>query len=119
MAQKTYNILNYGKEYKQAFLELLSDTTTRITLPDEIDGVQYSLGKERWDGDTNLEYIDFNKCDIIPPKTCNECSNLTQVIFSTHTTQIGSYAFSGCTPFADTDLPHTFTNIGPHAFPNV
>ena len=70
MAQKTYNILNYGKEYKQAFLELLSDTTTRLTLPDEVDGVQYSLGKERWDGDTNLQYIDFNKCSIIPERTC-------------------------------------------------
>ena len=119
MAQKTYNILNYGKEYKQAFLELLSDTTTRLTLPDEVDGVQYSLGKERWDGDTNLQYIDFNKCNIIPEKTCYGCTNLTAAIFSIHTTQIGDYAFYNCTKFEDTELPHTLTNIGQYAFYKV
>ena len=119
MAQKTYNILNYGKEYKQAFLELLSDTTTRLTLPDEVDGVQYSLGKERWDGDTNLQYIDFNKCGIIPERTCYGCTNLTAAIFSAHTTQIGDYAFYNCTKFEDTELPHTLTNIGAHAFEKV
>ena len=119
MAQKTYNILNYGKEYKQAFLELLSDTTTRLTLPDEVDGVQYSLGKERWDGDTNLQYIDFNKCGVIPEKTCYGCTNLTAVIFSVYTTQIGDYAFYNCTKFENTELPHTLTNIGQYAFYNV
>ena len=119
MAQKTYNILNYGKEYKQAFLELLSDTTTRITLPDEIDGVQYSLGKERWDGDTNLQYIDFNKCSIIPERTCYGCTNLTAAIFSVYTTQIGDSAFYNCTKFEDTELPHTLTNIGQYAFYRV
>ena len=119
MAQKTYNILNYGKEYKQAFLELLSDTTTRLTLPDEVDGVQYSLGKERWDGDTNLQYIDFNKCSIIPERTCYGCTNLTAAIFSVYTTQIGNYAFYNCTKFEDTELPHTLTNIGEYAFYKV
>ena len=119
MAQKTYNILNYGKEYKQAFLELLSDTTTRLTLPDEVDGVQYSLGKERWDGDTNLQYIDFNKCSIIPERTCYGCTNLTAAIFSVYTTQIGDYAFYNCTKFEDTELPHTLTKIGAHAFDKV
>ncbi len=119
MAQKTYNILNYGKEYKQAFLELLSDTTTRLTLPDEVDGVQYSLGKGRWDGDTNLQYIDFNKCGIIPEKTCYGCANLTAAIFSVYTTQIGDYAFYNCTKFEDTELPHTLTKVGREAFRNV
>ena len=112
---KKYNMLNYGKKYKQAFIDMLQDTTTSIRIPDEVT----VLGRDRWYGDTNLTYVDFNKVEIIPPDTCRDCTNLTQVIFSTHTTQIGSYAFSGCTHFEDTELPHTLTNIGQYAFQNV
>ena len=119
MAQKTYNILNYGKEYKQAFLGLLSDTATHVTLPDEIDGVQYSLAKWRWNDFANLQYIDFNKCNIIPEKTCYGCTNLTTAIFSTYTTEIGSNVFYNCTKLENIELPHTLTNIGAHAFEKV
>ena len=120
MAKKTYNILNYGKVYKQAFIELLSNTTTRVTLPDEIDGVQYSLGKERWKNDTNLQYINFNKCSIISEGICYDCTNLTSVIFSIGTTQIEQNAFYNCTKFlGDTTLPHTLTEVGQYAFYNA
>ena len=119
MAQKTYNILNYGKEYKQAFLGLLSDTATHVTLPDEIDGVQYSLAKGRWSDFANLQYIDFNKCNIIPERTCYGCTNLTTAIFPTYTTQIGSNVFYNCTKLENIELPHTLTNIGAHAFEKV
>ena len=81
---KKYNMLNYGKKYKQAFIDMLQDTTTSIRIPDEVT----VLGRDRWYGDTNLTYVDFNKVEIIPPDTCRDCTNLTQVIFSTHTTQI-------------------------------
>ena len=109
---KKYNMLNYGKKYKQMFIDLMQDTTTSIRIPDEITWI----GKDRWAYDTNLTYIDFNRVEIVPNETCRECSNLTQAVFSTHTTQIGDYAFYNCTKFEDTELPHTLTNIGQYAF---
>ena len=112
---KKYNMLNYGKKYKQMFIDLMQDTTTSIRIPDEITWI----GKDRWAYDTNLTYIDFNRVEIVPNETCRECSNLTQAVFSTHTTQIGDYAFYNCTKFEDTELPHTLTNIGQYAFYRV
>ena len=68
---------------------------------------------------TSLQSVDFNQTELIPKDCCYECSNLTQVMFSTHTTQIGEYAFYNCTKFEDTELPHTLTNVGEYAFYKV
>ena len=68
---------------------------------------------------TSLQSVDFNQTELIPKDCCYECSNLTQVVFSTHTTQIGDYAFYNCTKFENIELPHTLTNIGERAFYKV
>ena len=68
---------------------------------------------------TSLQSVDFNQTEIIPKDCCYGCSNLTQAVFSTHTTQIGDYAFYNCTKLGNTELPHTLTNISSHAFYKV
>ena len=113
MAEKTFNFNVIGTVDELKAYQSGNIVNTRI-----LDGVT-SLHPYIFYNITSLQSVDFNQTEVIPKDCCYECPNLTKVIFSTHTTQIGEYAFYNCTKIKDTELPHTLTNIGQYAFYNV
>ena len=113
MAEKTFNFNIIGTVDELKAYQSGNIVNARI-----LDGVT-SLHPYIFYNITSLQSVDFNQTELIPKDCCYECSNLTQVVFSTHTTQIGEYAFYNCTKFEDTELPHTLTNIGQYAFYKV
>ena len=113
MAEKIFNFNIIGTVDELKAYQSGNIVNTRI-----LDGVT-SLHPYIFYNITSLQSVDFNQTEVIPKDCCYECPNLTQVVFSTHTTQIGDYAFYNCTKFENTELPHTLTNIGQYAFYNV
>ena len=113
MAEKTFNFNIIGTVDELKAYQSGNIVNARI-----LDGVT-SLHPYIFYNITSLQSVDFNQTEIIPKDCCYECPNLTQAVFSTHTTQIGDYAFYNCTKFEDTELPHTLTNIGQYAFYKV
>lgn len=90
---KTYDIINYGKEYKGNLVGVLSNTVEEITIPSEIDGVTVPLRADVFKGNTNLKKIDFNQCSAIPTYCCSGCANLESVSLGS-VSSIGTYAFN-------------------------
>lgn len=92
--------------------QLYSGTVVNANVPDGVSTLHPYLFYNM----TSLQSVDFNEVEVIPIDCCSGCSNLTQVLFSTRTTQIGAEAFYNCTKITDIELPHTLTNIGNSAF---
>ena len=113
MAEKAFNFNIIGTVDELKAYQSGTIVNARI-----LDGVT-SLHPYIFYNITSLQSVDFNQIEVIPKDCCYECPNLTQAVFSTHTTQIGDYAFYNCTKFEDTELPHTLTNIGQYAFYKV
>ena len=113
MAEKTFNFNIIGTVDELKAYQSGNIVNARI-----LDGVT-SLHPYIFYNITSLQSVDFNQTEIIPKDCCYGCSNLTQAVFSTHTKQIGDYAFYNCIKFENTELPHTLTNIGQCAFYNV
>ena len=103
------------EESSDVIKALYSGTVVNAVVPDGVSILHPYL----FYGMTSLQSVDFNEIEVIPMDCCYACSNLTSVQFFTHTTQIGNYAFWGCTKFEDTELPHTLTIIGDYAFQNA
>ena len=113
MADKTFNLKVVGS--LRDLKGLLEGSLTSFRIPDGVT----SLFRDTFYKFPQLTELDLNQVEVIPAEMCRECANLTNVIFTTHTTQIGDYAFYNCTKFEDTELPHTLTNVGNYAFYNV
>lgn len=103
MSQKTYNFVNYGKQYKGELIDVLAGTVASIKIPDEIDGTNLALKKEAFKNGTALRSIDFNRCVVVPESCCNGCSNLETVTLSPDTTEVGVGAFVSCKKAVLTD----------------
>ena len=113
MADKTFNLKVVGS--MRDLKGLLEGSLTSFRIPDGVT----SLFRDTFYRFPQLTELDLNQIEVIPAEMCKECPNLANVIFTTHTTQIGDYAFYNCTKFEDTELPHTLTNIGQYAFYKV
>ena len=113
MADKTFNLKVVGS--MRDLKGLLEGSLTSFRIPDGVT----SLFRDTFYKFPQLTELDLNQIEVIPAEMCKECANLANVIFTTHTTQIGDYAFYNCTKFEDTELPHTLTNIGQYAFYRV
>lgn len=103
------------EESSNLIKQLYSGTVVNAVVPDGVSTLHPYLFYQM----TTLESVDFNEIEEIPNYCCYGCSNLTQALFSTHTTKIGVSAFAECTKFEDTELPHTLTNIFNYAFQNA
>ena len=99
MAEKTFNFNIIGTVDELKAYQSGTVVNARI-----LDGVT-SLHPYIFYGMTSLQSVDFNQVEIIPADCCRGCTNLTQALFSTHTTEIGEYAFYECTKFEDTESP--------------
>ena len=113
MADKTFNLKVVGS--MRDLKGLLEGSLTSFRIPDGVT----SLFRDTFYKFPQLTELDLNQIEVIPAEMCKECTNLANVIFTTHTTQIGEYAFYNCTKLEDTELPHTLTNIGSYAFYKV
>ena len=113
MADKTFNLKVVGS--MRDLKGLLEGSLTSFRIPDGVT----SLFRDTFYKFPQLTELDLNQIEVIPAEMCRECTNLANVIFTTHTTQIGDYAFYNCTKFEDTELPHTLKNIGQYAFSRV
>ena len=113
MADKTFNLKVVGS--MRDLKGLLEGSLTSFRIPDGVT----SLFRDTFYKFPQLTELDLNQIEVIPAEMCKECTNLANVIFTTHTTQIGNYAFYNCTKFEDTELPHTLTDIGEYAFYKV
>ena len=113
MADKTFNLKVVGSI--RDLKGLLEGSLTSFRIPDGVT----SLYRDTFLNFLQLTDLDLNQIEVIPAEMCKGCTNLANVIFTTHTAQIGDYAFYNCTKFEDTELPHTLTNIGQYAFYKV
>ena len=113
MADKTFNLKVVGS--MRDLKGLLEGSLTSFRIPDGVT----SLYRDTFLNFLQLTDLDLNQIEVIPAEMCKGCTNLANVIFTTHTTQIGDSAFYYCTKFEDTELPHTLTNIGASAFYGV
>lgn len=112
---KTYDIINYGKEYKGALVGVLSNTVEGITIPSEIDGVTVPLREDVFKGNTNLKKIDFNQCSVIPTYCCSGCANLESVSLGP-VSSIGTYAFNNASKAVFSGSIDGIFNIPNYAF---
>lgn len=103
MSDKTYNFVNYGKQYKGELVDFLAGTLASIKIPDAIDGTSLALKNETFKNSTALRSIDFNRCVVVPDSCCSGCSNLETVTLPQNVADIGVGAFGSCKKAVLTD----------------
>lgn len=103
------------QESSDLIKQLYSGTVVNANVPDGVSTLHPYL----FYNITSLQSVDFNQVEVIPADCCRECTNLKQVLFSTHTTEIGADAFRECSKITDISIPHTITRINSYAFYNV
>ena len=113
MADKTFNLKVVGS--MRDLKGLLEGSLTSFRIPDGVT----SLFRDTFYQFPQLTELDLNQIEVIPAEMCKGCTNLANVIFTTHTTQIGDSAFYDCTKLDIAELPHTLTDVNGYAFYRV
>ena len=92
---------------------------SQISLPLEINGTNYVIGKSAFSGCTELSHITIpNNVTTIGQYAFSNCTNLTSVTIPNGITKVENSTFSGCTSLTSVTIPNSVTTIGQYAFSN-
>ena len=88
-----------------------------ITLPENFNGDNYTIGGNVFAGNSNLTSVTIpNSVTSIGASAFSGCSGLTSVTIPNSVTSIGAGTFSGCSGLTSVTIPSSVTNIGASAF---
>ena len=110
-------ILYADSEAKEYYLVGYAGSETEITLPDNIDGNNYTINQYAFCDCTSLTSIIIPGCvTSIGREAFSGCNSLTSITIPDSVTSIGWSAFNGCTSLADIEIPDSVAYIDMYAF---
>ena len=102
-----------GKHTLVAYL----GNATEITLPDNYNGEDYTIGDDVFYNCLGLTSIEIpNSVTGIGDYAFYNCKGLTSIVIPNSVTSIGNYAFLGCSGLTNVVIGNSVTSIGIYAF---